>query len=360
MREVEPSAESPQSVGLESVECRFCGYLNDSRAALCTHCRAPLVVAPSEPGRRATSASRRHPRRIFSPRIRRRTGSERSDSEKADYELGADEVDETGSATAGSRGELRQVAPPRHADSSASEPIGPMPRTFGRRRRASDSAEVLWEGRLSLSARLKQWIPEPVLHTLRKITAPQNRLRIVVAIVSSVVVVAAAGWVLTRPGPRKDRVEQVGIALEVPPQWQDVPPEPAALERFAVGSKVQQLGATPSMVLVDGQAAMAVLWKETATDTAPAEVAISDFDTLALVYRLSSDTREVARSSIGVFGTDAYSVLAERRSTGPYWMEEIIVAPLEGKVVYVVYTAPQESWDKVRTSVLGILATASH
>lgn len=210
-----------------------------------------------------------------------------------------------------------------------------------------------------MSAWSKQWIPEPVLQTLRKIAAPQNRLRLVVAIVASIVVVATAAWVSSRPGPRKDRVEQVGIALEVPPHWQDVAPEAAALERFAVGSKVQQLGATPSMVLVDGDAAMALLWKETATDTTPAEVAISDFDELALVYRLSSDTREVGRASIGVFGTDAYSVVAERWSTGPYWMEELIVAPLEGKVVYVVYTAPQGSWDRVRSSVLGILATAS-
>lgn len=176
--------------------------------------------------------------------------------------------------------------------------------------------------------------------------------------VFALVLVVALTAISTRPKTTRDSAESIGLSFELTDRWKDVRAGTEWPGYFVVTSKILSWRAEPSLVFVKGEAGLAILSREVATDTTPPEAAMADAQDLALVYSLSTDTRLQERRAVEYFGSRGVSYVAERWVAGEYFNEAVAVLPLGNRVVYVVYTAPQDRWDVDSKEVEEILKSA--
>jgi hypothetical protein len=374
--------------------CPECGAENALDAVICSECHTALVASPKKTRQsrrrsKARSAARlddavegsrrRHP----SVRARRLWRSDSSRLVPSDLE-----TTRRGSATeseglsepesfshvmieTGERGEeVRSDS--RIGDDKREPGLKKRGRIKGRRaaeeprskrrlratKRSQSREAILWEGKLSTTQRLNQWIPDTALGVARRV-ARKVDAKVIVAVGIAVAIATAVFVVVSsRPKPRHDTAEGLGLGFELSDRWQDVRNGAEWPGYFVVTSKILSSGAQPSMVFVKGNTGLALLSREVSTDTTPPEAALQDAEEIGLVYGLSSDTRLQGRGAVEYFGSSGTAFIAERWVSGEYYNEEVIVLPLGDRVVYVVFTAPKSVWDSERVEIEKILRSA--
>ena len=373
-----------------SVVCPECGFDNASVSVICGECHAPLVGivtgrgeyrrrGQSRGSRRSSDDARRIARGKH-PSILAKTLFGKREPSSSPSEVGALEGD---SAPAEGRSELGDS----HLDeeervktqSNTASILSPLKRHRSRtehrahpkraavykkrfllNRKTEDTGReaVLWEGKLSWSQRIRQWVPDRFVLPLCRAREKLGIQGIVAIGVAMVVIGLVVAGLSMRPKSTRDAAEKIGFSFEVSDRWRDVRSSTEWPSYFVVTSKILSWGAEPSLVFVKDSTRLAILSKAVATDTSSPQVAADDAQELALVYSLSNDTRLQGRSEVEVFGSKGVIFVAERSMAGEYFNEAVAVVPLNNRVVYVVYAAPQDQWDSERREVEGILRSA--
>ncbi len=349
--------------------CPECGEENAAGAVICAACHIALAGTGKRKRQSARRARRSGSERSLEaaetlsrkrhPSVRaRRLIDEEYDSAESMQEATQFLEEDT---EASSAEKVRAGRSRRTPGAGVSKHAAPETRRKPRFRSLRSSAEedaILWEGRLSKAQRLRQWVPESFFLWVRK-AAKKADTRVILATGTALVLIATlvVGFSL-RPRQRQDTAEGLGLSFELSERWQDVTTSREWPGYFVVASKILNLGASPSLVLLKDKTALAILSREPATDTTPAEAASSDVEDVGLVYSLSSDTRLYGREDVDLFGVPATGFVAERWVASEYYNEEVIVTALGDRVVYVVFTAPQSRWESESQEVWKILRSA--